>query len=274
MTAAELLKKAGGSVGRAEGELLLCHVTGKSKIDLLINDDLQICENDSKVFLRLAERLSYGEPLQYIIGEWQFFGLNFKVGPEALIPRMETELLVEAAVRRINEKGAKRVADVGTGCGCIAAALATNTDARVVASDVCPKALALAKKNAELNGLDARIEFVLSDVFDGFTRGRGFDAIVSNPPYIPSSDIGSLESQVRDYEPKRALDGGMDGLSVYRKLIPGCVLRLKRGGRVFLEIGPLGGVVGLLEKNGFVNINVINDYSGIPRIVAAELKDG
>jgi release factor glutamine methyltransferase len=211
-------------------------------------------------------------PVAYIIGEWDFMGLTLKTDKRALIPRPETELLVEEVFYFLNNinKTDVKILDLCTGSGCIAIALACLTEdcIKITAVDISADALELAKENAEKYGLgDDRITFIQSDLLENVSDK--FDIIVSNPPYILSCDMPSLSNSVRDYEPHLALDGGTDGLDFYRRLIPESMNTIKESGALFLEIGPVE-VMNLMVETGFERINLIRDYAELERIVTGE----
>lgn len=208
-----------------------------------------------------AERLS-GKPLQYIIGEWEFMGLSFKVDPRALIPRQDTETLAEAALGLIRERGYKTCLDMCAGTGCIGIALARLSGVRTTLADISPEALSLERENAERNGVAA--EFAESDMFSQI-KGD-FDIIVSNPPYLASSDMEHMQRELA-FEPESALFGGGDGLDFYRRLALDAPSRLAPGGVLLMEVG-----AGQAEdvRKMFKNAGVIKDINGIERVVTAE----
>ena len=260
-------------VGRRDAVLLLVHLTGLSESQIYMHKGSEI---DDRTYLGYLLRREKGEPLQYIIGSWGFMGLDFITDRRALIPRQETELLVEQAFEFIQEcayaESGKpvRVMDLCTGSGCIAVSVAllaaeANVNVEIVAVDKSPRALELAKYNAKSLGAEKRITFVESDLFNG-VKFHGFHAIISNPPYIPTADIFALEPVVRDYEPHMALDGGADGLDFYRKIAPLSLEFLHAGCGLFLEIGPLV-VENILKSANFCDVKLIKDYAGLPRIV-------
>jgi release factor glutamine methyltransferase len=219
----------------------------------------------------IEKRRNNGEPLQYILGEWEFMGLTIKCDPRALIPRMETEFLVEMAAGWLRERrlAAPRILDACTGSGCIAIAMARLVPgAGVTACDISPAALALARENAEQNGQSIR--FIQSDLLEQ-VRGP-FDLIISNPPYITTAEMHSLPDSVRNYEPHLALHGGGDGLEAYRRLAPAAYKALSPGGAVFLEIGPTGAAE-LFRAAGFIKIEISPDLAGIPRYIQGEKPD-
>lgn len=193
-------------------------------------------------------------------------GLDFWVRPEVLIPRPDTEILVECVLDFI-QTSRPLVLDLCTGSGCIGIALAHYSAASVTAIDISPQALALAQKNAVLNGVD-NIHFRLSDLFTNLPENQRYDLIVSNPPYIPTAEIAALDEDVRLFEPHTALDGGADGLDLYRRIIQESPSRLRSGGALFLELGDRAGVEALMRQAGFVNITVTRDYAGFERVLS------
>jgi release factor glutamine methyltransferase len=216
----------------------------------------------------VARRLRH-EPIQYITGEQEFYGLRLRVTPSVLIPRPETEHLVEAVVARLVETGPARILDVGTGSGAIAIALAKELpEASVTAVDLSPAALAVAAANARVHGMEGRIRFLESDLL-GAIRGEVFDAVVSNPPYVPEGDRAALAAEVREFEPGMALFGGSSGFDVYERLIPQAALALKAGGLLAMEIGfgQREAVAGLLA--GWRGVEFVDDLQGIARVVLA-----
>lgn len=210
----------------------------------------------------LHQRLS-GLPTQYITGTQEFYGRDFKVTPDVLIPRPETEHLIESALKY----DAQTILDIGTGSGSIAVTLSLETEARVTASDISCAALNVAQDNARR--LAALVDFLECDLGSAL-RDQTFDLIVSNPPYVPDSDRATLQPEVRDHEPALALFAGQDGLDIYRRLIPEAARLLKPKGRLILELGynSLEGVRQMLE--GWENVEVIEDLSHIPRVIGAD----
>ena len=255
-TIGDALKYATDLVGRRDAMLLLCHVTGKNSAHILLHQKAPL--PDSAGFIAYVDRLKSGEPLQYVLGEWDFMGKTLRTDKRALIPRPETELLVEKALEFLKPK--MTVLDLCTGSGCIAAALAGAGDYGVTAVDISPDALALARENGEGLG----INFIRSNLFDA-VDGL-FDVIVSNPPYITGKEMETLSRAVLDYEPHLALYGGEDGLDIYRKLIPESLQHLKPGGLLLLEIGPAA-VKDMMLDAGFANVRMLPDYAGLNRIV-------
>ncbi len=262
-TLKEKLEK-GGVSEPAEAEWIMSITLGVKR-DELQSDKLVSPEKIEKINALADERIT-GRPLWYCVGDTEFFGYTIKVDERVLIPRPETELLVENALKYIDKD--KKVLDLCTGSGAIAITVKKKTDASVTASDVSDKALQLAKENAINNKTE--IEFVESDLFSAL-KGRKFDVIISNPPYIKSEDINNLQREIKDYEPIIALDGGKDGLDFYRAISKNIKDYLNSDGVVLLECG-----IGQAEKvknmfSGFSNVEIIKDYENIDRIVKAVL---
>ena len=259
------------ATARRDAELLLMHVTGLDRAQLLTRPEYRLSADDTDHYRRLVARRAASEPLQYITGAQEFFGLRFKVTPDVLIPRPETEHLVEAVLTRVAKDGPARIVDVGSGSGAIAVALAHSLPrAELTALDISPAALKAARQNAENNGVADRIRFVESNLFSAIA-GERFDIIVSNPPYIAESDRLTLEAQVRDYEPHRALFAGPTGLEIYQRLIPQAAALLMPGGWLMLEIGAgqKSSLQQLLES--WSNVDFLPDLQGIPRVAVAQL---
>lgn len=256
---------------RLDAELLLLHVLGRDKAWLLAHADDELSDDKVVQFLGLIERRYLGEPIQYITGEQEFFGLPLRVTPAVLIPRPETEHLVEKALDLAAQFNGARILDVGTGSGAIAVALAHKLpDAQVTAVDISVAALDVARENAQRNGVTERIRFVEGDLLPAFADER-FEIVVSNPPYVPATDGESLSVEVRDHEPALALFAGDDGLDVYRRLIPAAHAALVPGGFIALEIGygQSDAVTALLARAGFERIEFVNDLQDIARVASA-----
>jgi release factor glutamine methyltransferase len=227
-------------------------------------------ENLEPQFSQLLERRQTGEPLQYITGQSEFFGLPFSVGPGVLIPRPETEHLVEEVLRLAAQFSNPKlqIADIGTGSGIIAVALANALpNAKITAIDCSPQALTIARENADQNQVAERITFLEGDLLAPLA-GQQFEIIASNPPYIPTSDHDSLSVEVRNHEPHSALFAGNDGLDLYRRLIPDALPLLKPSGWLVLEIGynQQPAIEQLLRESSYQEIHFIPDYQGIPRV--------
>jgi len=257
-----------------DAELLLLHVLHIDRATLLAHHDRMLTTEEFAAYQAAIERRLGNEPIQYITGQQEFFGLLLKVTPATLIPRPETEHLVEAVLERVPHDREIDILDVGTGTGAIALALAANLpQARLTAVDLSAAALAVARENASTHHLDRRIRFFWSDLLATLPADKqdaAFDAIVSNPPYIPETDRAELHPQVRDHEPAEALFAGTTGLDIYRRLIPEAHLALKPGGLLALEIGhgQSEALSGLLE--GWQNVTLVADLQQIPRVILAQ----
>lgn len=257
---------------RRDAETLLLHTLGIPRTTLLAYPSRILSAGEQAAFEAAITRRYDSEPIQYITGEQEFYGLALKVTPDVLIPRPETELLVEAVLSRLGPDAGRAVgiADVGTGSGAIAIALAVHLpQARVTAVDLSEAALAVARGNAVRHHVADRIQFLRSDLLAGVNPATVFDAVVSNPPYVPESDRAMLHPEVRDHEPALALFAGDSGLAVYRRLIPQAERMLKPGGLLALEIGhgQSDAVASLLE--GWSPVKVLLDLQQIPRVVLA-----
>jgi release factor glutamine methyltransferase len=257
---------------RPDAETLLLHVLGKDKAWLVTHADEQLTVDQETRYGEVLERRYRGEPIQYITGEAEFYGLRFRVTRDVLIPRPETEHLVEKVLELAARFEQPRIVDVGTGSGAIAVALAHHLpQARITAIDLSAPALDLARQNAERNGVTGRMRFLLGDLLAPVAEER-FEIVVSNPPYVPASDRDQLAVEVREYEPALALFAGGDGLDVYRRLIPAAFAALAPGGFVALEIGygQEAAVHTLLATSGFYQIEFVPDLKGIPRVACAQ----
>ncbi len=253
----------------ADSGLLLMHTLGLNKTELLLNNST-VAPEDVATILALAERRIQGEPVRYLTGRAPFMDLEFTLNAATLIPRPDTEVLVETVSKQIG--GAPLTLwDIGCGSGCIGISLAhRHPSLKVVELDISQEALDAAKATATRYGLQDRIDFLLHDILTGMPNLPTPDIIVSNPPYIPSSDIDSLQKEVRVFEPRRALDGGADGLTFYRFITENAPLA--SGGLLAFEIGYDQGesVSRLLKENNYTNITLLKDLSGNPRVVLGQ----
>lgn len=254
---------------RRDAELLLLHLIGRDRTFLLTHSDMPLTSDQVAQYESWLERRAAHEPIQYILGEQEFFGLTFAVTRDVLIPRPETEHLVEALLARVPHDQPLRIADIGTGSGAIAVALAHFLpQAQVTALDISTAALAVAKGNAETHCVADRIRFLQSDLLSA-VAGESFNAIVSNPPYVADGDRASLEPQVRDYEPASALFAGPSGLDIYERLIPQALAALQPGGWLLMEIGQ-GQRDALTQLlSGWNDVSFVDDLQGIPRVACA-----
>ena len=267
--AVESLVTAGIPDAEIDAWYLFEHVTGMNRASYFLHSDDAIKEEQVKELLNLVEKRTKRIPLQYITGSQEFMGYSFLVSPATLIPRQDTEVLVEE-VSRFAE--GKKVLDLCTGTGCILLSLAKMCRlAEAVGTDISPEAVETAKTNAKR--LEADAEFYCGDLFDAVPEGRRFDILVSNPPYIPTAVIETLMPEVKEYEPMSALDGDTDGLTFYRRIITEANKFLTENGQIFFEIGCEQGadVSELLLQNGFENVRVIKDLAGLDRVVSATL---
>lgn len=259
------LEEAGIEEASLDARLLLEEICGTSRSDLLAHGDKQVTQEQGDSYLSWIEKRKRHIPLQHILGYQEFMGLKFKVTPMVLIPRQDTETLVEEVMRYLND--GMRILDMCTGSGCILLSLLKYSNScQGVGSDLSKEALEVARENAENLSLDA--EFVQSDLFENI-EGK-YEIIISNPPYIPSGEIKELMEEVRDHDPLLALDGGEDGLTFYREIIKTAGRYLYPGGRLFFEIGSKQGmaVSGLMEKAGYRDVAVCQDLSGLDRVVS------
>jgi len=268
--AASMLQKAGVPEHRREAASLLAHKLSKDRTFLFTHGDERLSDEAFAQYIAMVQRRAAGEPLQYITGVQDFYGRQFHVSPDVLIPRPETELLVEAALRFIGPIQSPLVCDVGTGSGCIAISiLCEMPEAHAIAIDISPGAINMARQNAETLGVKERIEFIQSDGFNGLESPlESFDLIVSNPPYVSADMVSGLQREVRDHEPLVALSPGGDGLGVIRRILKDGLGFLKSGGYLLLEIGfDQGEKVTQLIENPWHLLEILPDLQGIPRIV-------
>ncbi|HIX84443.1 MAG TPA: peptide chain release factor N(5)-glutamine methyltransferase [Candidatus Megamonas gallistercoris] len=256
---------------RLDAEVLLSHVLGQERIYLYVHFDEPMEQAELGKFREYVKKRAQHVPVAYIIGEKEFMGLPFKVTPDTLIPRPDTEILVENVLANLAEDETVQIVDIGTGSGAIILSLLANLPkARGKTVDIAVKAVEVAKENAVRLQVADRCEFLVGDLFAPLQDSK-FDVIVSNPPYIPQKDIATLEADVRAYEPVSALTDGGDGLSYYRRLLAEGKRYLKENGFIALEIGihQAQAVKRIALDNGWRNIKIIKDYAGIDRVVLA-----
>jgi len=273
------LRKADVAEARREAGSLLGCVLGRDRTFIISHAEDEITSDQAEMFARLIEDRAKGKPLQYITGHQEFFNLDFEVTPAVLIPRPETELMVETALRLLPHVEAETlICDVGTGSGCVAITLLhERQNARGLAIDISPAAIEIAKRNAAKHNVSDRLEFLISDCFAEVKQEeRLFDLIVSNPPYIPASDLEGLQREVRDYEPHLALEAGADGLSIIRRLLADVGVYLKPGGYFLFEIGFDQSdaveklIAPILSAGSWKLLDIYSDLQGIPRTVALQ----
>ena len=262
---------------RLSAELLLCHVLGMQRIELYTQFDRIVAKPQLDKLHALVKRCAAGEPVAYLTGRTEFYSLEIKVTPACLIPRPETELVVERAVEFLRTRSnTQLVLDLCTGSGCIAVAIAKNfNDCDIIATDICDSALAVAAENIDHHQLTGRVRLLCGDLFDpvitGLDDGK-FDLVVCNPPYVSDGEFQNLDRNVKDYEPKKALGAGADGMDIYRRIAERIGDFLKPDAALILEIGYAQGkaVTELLQQTGlFTKIKIEKDLTGNDRIIIA-----
>ena len=271
--AAEILKQNRIAEPRREAASLLAFALGKDRTFLLTHDDYELSGDEETRFQALLERRAAREPFQYITGRQEFYGLDFTVAPGVLIPRPETEIIVENAIEILDGRENPRFCEVGVGSGCISVSILFNVAAAsAIGLDVSEKALEVSRQNAETHKVSARLELKKSDVFAAL-NDQTFDLIVSNPPYIPQSEIDGLQLEVRDFEPLDALTDGGDGLSIIEKIASAAPRHLKSGGFLLMEIGfgQAEAVKTLFAARLWRSVEILPDLQEIPRTVRAQV---
>ncbi len=268
------LEEKGLDAPRLCAEMLLCHVLGKQRIQLYTEFAAVVPQPKLEALRALVKRAAEQEPVAYLVGKAEFYSLEFVVSPDCLIPRPETELLVQRGIEWMRTcEGSARALDLCTGSGCIAVALAKNVEGlEVVASDISPAALAMAQQNVTRHELTERVTLLEGDLWEAMADQGPFDLIMSNPPYVSEAEYVELDKNVKDYEPQAALLAGPAGLDIYERIIPEATKHLKPNGRLMLEIGYQQGetVRQLIEKTGqFQDIEVIQDFQKHDRVVMA-----
>jgi release factor glutamine methyltransferase len=276
----DYLKQHGSESPRLDAEILLAAARGCQRIELYTSFDEPADEATRERFRELVRRRAEGTPVAYLVGHKEFYSLSFRVTPDVLIPRPETELLVvrllDLAKRRPATSEPIKIADVGTGSGIIAVCAARGLpNALITAIDTSPTALAVARENASKHGVGERIEWFQSDLFGTVPADRRFDFVASNPPYISSAEFVKLPPTVRDFEPRQALEAGPRGTDVIERLIPAAAERLNADGWLLMEISPMleTEVRKLLENEPTLELHpTIKDLAGLPRVVQAKKK--
>ena len=272
-----MLKRAGVEEATQAARELVCTAAGKTKEELLRDGALYAAPEVERSAYDLAERLLSGEPVAYLVGEWEFYGLPLDISPAVLIPRPDTEVLVSQVIEKAKDLTECRALDLCAGSGCIGLALAANVPhARVLLGEIDEEALKVCRQNIRRNNLTARVTSMRLDAREKPSRNLGeFHIIVSNPPYIPTADIDTLDTSVKDHEPRLALDGGTDGLDFYRAIIEKWRDALAKDGMLFFEvgIGQADEVLRMMRASGFGDVQIVKDFSGIPRVVFGTLCD-
>ena len=265
----QYLKKYNVENARLDAEYIFAYVLGVKRVSLVLNFNDEIDEEKKNLIRQyIMRRGKYREPLQYIVKEWEFYGYPIKVNGGVLIPRQDTEILVEQCIHLMKEKENPKILDIGTGSGAISIALAKEIHgSEVLGLDISEDALKVAVENRELNNVE-NLKFLKSDVFQ-HVKEKNYDLIVSNPPYIPVEEYEELMPEVKEYEPKMALTDGGDGYYFYRKISEESIDYLKNGGYLAFEVGYNQGenVAKLMEKNGFQIVGRVADYGGIERVI-------
>lgn len=266
-------RKRGMDAPRIDAEVLLAHVLGVDRVRLVVEAGRELAPEELARYRELIQRRRRAEPVAYLVGAREFYGLAFQVDRRVLVPRPDTETLVEEALERTRASHLQGNAlDLCTGSGCVALAFASRRPTwHVIASDVSAEALAVARHNAERQGALGTVRLLLSDLDAALPPEARFDLITANPPYIPTADLATLMADVRDHEPHLALDGGPSGLAVVERVVEAARRRLSPGGVVALEVGhdQAPRVAALLERAGFEEVKRRRDYGGIERVVSA-----
>jgi release factor glutamine methyltransferase len=269
----KFLGQKGAESPRLDTEVLLAHALGCKRIDLYARHAEEAPEQARQKFRELVRQRVEGCPVAYLVGRKEFFSLEFEVNRAVLIPRPDTECVVDECLRLAKGVQEPLILDVGTGSGCLAVAVARHhKTARVTAVDISPEALAVASSNANKNRVAERVRFLQGDLFGPLTSGERFDFILSNPPYIPHDDLAKLPAGVRDYEPHLALDGGANGFAVFDRLVAEAPAWLNPGGYLLIEIGSPQEGPGrerIVRHAGYELAKTIHDGSGHPRVLMA-----
>ncbi len=269
------LQSSGIEGATLEAKELVAFAAGKTKEELLRDIRLYVAPQTESYAEKLLARRLQGEPMAYLIGEWEFYGLSLDISEAVLIPRVDTEVLAEKALAHVKSLGECRVLDLCAGSGCVGLAIGANAPkARVVLGEYDEKALKICRQNIRRCSLTGRVVSLMMDAREKPAPALGeFDCIVSNPPYIPDGDIAGLDVSVRDYEPHLALRGGEDGLDFYRVIVDKWRSALAENGRMYFEvgIGQADSVMRIMRCAGFGDIEVVKDTAGIPRVVFGTL---
>lgn len=261
-------KERGIPSARLDAELLLAHVLQLERVGLYINFDRPLTDDELAALRPLVRRRGSREPLAWILGSRDFWKISLKTPPGVLVPRGDTEVLVEAALAFLPEDQERFVADVGSGTGAVGLSLAwARPKIKLYATDLSPEALAVTKENARALGVEDRVAVLRGPLLEPIPPARPIDVVVSNPPYIPSADIERLAPEIRDHEPRLALDGGPDGLDVYRTLIPAAARRAREAVLVEVGDGQASAVAALFAAAGLVEVRTHADLSGTARVV-------
>lgn len=271
------LKRAGDEEATQSARELVCSAAGKTREEFVRDGSLYASPEVEKAARKLVQRHLAGEPVAYLIGEWEFYGLPLDISPAVLIPRPDTEVLATKLIDAARGTGSCRILDLCAGSGCIGLAAAANLpNARVLLGELDDEALKICRQNIRRSNLTGRVTSMKLDAREKPTRSLGeFNLLVSNPPYIPSADIDTLDVSVREHEPRLALDGGEDGLDFYRAICEKWRDALTPEGMLFFEvgIGQADQVLRIMRTNGFGDIQIVKDLNNIPRVVYGTLCD-
>ena len=272
------LKKAGVESAQLEAREIICFAADKNREHFYRDMSLYVSGDLEHRGEELVQRRLAGEPVAYIIGEWEFYGLSLDISRDVLIPRLDTELLAEQGILKARESGeGARVLDLCAGSGCVGLAVAANApECRVVLAELSEGALRVCKQNVRRNELNARVTCLSVNALEAPNSSLwDFDVIVCNPPYIPTGDIDGLDTSVKDYEPRLALDGGADGLDYYHAIAAKWKSALRLGGTLIFEVGmgQASAVEDILDKNGYEDIKVLPDTQNILRVVEGTINN-
>ena len=273
---ANFFEQKGIDSARLNAELLLAETLKCKRLDLYLAFDKPVKDEEVNHFREFVKRRGNREPLQYILGYVEFYGLTFLVNKDVLIPRQETEILIETIVNQTDKEAGLNIMDIGTGSGIIAVCLANHLpNAKIVAVDKSPEALLIAAQNAKKNNVAERITFIKNDVLNSLLNiEEKFDLIVSNPPYVSQKEFSSLQKEIVDHEPDYAVTDFSDGLTFYRKIIETSPKFLNENAKVFFEVGAGQSehVKSIFESNNFSSVQIWKDYANIDRVVKGEWK--
>ena len=273
---AQYLSQKGIESPRTNAELLLADILSCKRLDLYLTFERPLSETEVQKYREHIKRRAKYEPLQYIIGKVEFYGLELKVNPSVLIPRPETELLVENILLQFSKEQKLTILDIGSGSGNIAIALAVNLpQSKIVSTDISEESLQIAKDNAELHNVSGQIKFVNHNILRNDVTGFPmFDIVVSNPPYVSQENYSTLQKEIKDFEPGIAVTDSGDGYTFYKEISMKTSTKLKENGKLFFEVaqGQSEKVMEIMTKNNFKNIGVIKDYQNIDRVIYGEMK--
>ncbi len=267
----EYLEKKGVESPRINAELLLAHILNCKRLDLYLTFDRPLSEEEVTLYRTFLKRRAGFEPLQYIVGSVEFYGFPFYVNSSVLIPRQETEILVEEVIEHNKNKPGIKILDIGTGSGNIAISIAKNLPgSEVIGTDISKEALTIAVKNSVLNCMENQVRFIENDILNSYPEEKNFDVIVSNPPYVSINDFEKLRPELKVYEPRQALTDNADGLIYFKEISTRAKKLLIPGGRLYFETGEgqSAAVKKILEENNYSSIRIKNDYLDIERVIS------